>query len=295
MSRATCIREITRRPFRFIYRVLRAFKRNEGMLLASAVAFQMLLSLIPLILLLLVGLSRIVPVEQLLLTVENDLDLLVPTMSERIGANLRHFLDNRDLVGSVGLFALIFFSSMAFRVLEDAMSIIFFHRVTTHHRPALISALLPFLFIILIGFGLLVITFISGALHTLRHEEIQLLGRTWELTSFAEYMLHIVGILGIATLLTAFYLVLPVGPIAVTHAVVGGLVAAVLWEIVRNVLVWYFQTLSIVNVIYGSLAGAVVILLSLDGVALILLLGAQVIAEFERCSDDDDDDVLRLD
>jgi uncharacterized BrkB/YihY/UPF0761 family membrane protein len=56
----------------------------------------------------------------------------------------------------------------------------------------------------------------------------------------------------------------------------------VLWEITRRFLVWYFSTLSFVNVIYGTLASAVVILLSLEAAALILLLGAQVIASYER-------------
>jgi uncharacterized BrkB/YihY/UPF0761 family membrane protein len=48
------------------------------------------------------------------------------------------------------------------------------------------------------------------------------------------------------------------------------------------VLVWYYSTLSLVNAIYGSLATAVVALLSIEVAVIILLLGAQVIAEFER-------------
>jgi uncharacterized BrkB/YihY/UPF0761 family membrane protein len=72
----------------------------------------------------------------------------------------------------------------------------------------------------------------------------------------------------------------------VRHALLGGIVAAVLWEIARHILVWYFSTLSFVNVIYGSLGTAVVILLSLEVASIILLLGAQVIAEFERRRDD---------
>jgi uncharacterized BrkB/YihY/UPF0761 family membrane protein len=69
---------------------------------------------------------------------------------------------------------------------------------------------------------------------------------------------------------------------------IGGFVAAVLWEITRHLLVWYFSTLSFVNVVYGSLATAVIVLLSFEAAALILLFGAQVIAEFERCSPDAD-------
>jgi uncharacterized BrkB/YihY/UPF0761 family membrane protein len=46
--------------------------------------------------------------------------------------------------------------------------------------------------------------------------------------------------------------------------------------------VWYFSTLSMVNLIYGTFAAAIVVLLSLEAGAVILLLGAQVIAEYER-------------
>jgi uncharacterized BrkB/YihY/UPF0761 family membrane protein len=63
--------------------------------------------------------------------------------------------------------------------------------------------------------------------------------------------------------------------------VIGGLVAAILWEIVRNFLVWWFSNVSLVNVVYGSLATVVIALLTLETAAIILLLGAQVIAELE--------------
>ena len=62
---------------------------------------------------------------------------------------------------------------------------------------------------------------------------------------------------------------------------VRGLVAATLWEIVRNILVWWFSNVSLVNVVYGSLAAVVIVLLTLETAAIILLLGAQVIAELE--------------
>ena len=75
---------------------------------------------------------------------------------------------------------------------------------------------------------------------------------------------------------------MPVGRISVRHALIGGVTATVLWELIRHILVWYYSTLSLVNVIYGSLATAVVALLSIEVAVVILLLGAQVIAEFDR-------------
>ena len=51
-------------------------------------------------------------------------------------------------------------------------------------------------------------------------------------------------------------------------------------------LVWYYAVVSMVNVIYGSVTTVVVALLSVEVVALILLLSAQVIAELERGPDE---------
>jgi len=48
------------------------------------------------------------------------------------------------------------------------------------------------------------------------------------------------------------------------------------------VLVWYYAVLYMTNLIYGSFATAVVALLIIEAATLILLLGAQVIAELER-------------
>jgi len=75
---------------------------------------------------------------------------------------------------------------------------------------------------------------------------------------------------------------MPVGRLSLSHALIGGVTAALLWEIARHVLVWYFSTLSQVNVVYGSMTTAIVVMFSLEIGATLLLLGAQVISEYER-------------
>src|SRR5205814_628858 len=82
--------------------------------------------------------------------------------------------------------------------------------------------------------------------------------------------------------LTSIYMVMPVGRLKLRHALIGGITAALLWELTRHILVWYFATLSQVNVVYGSLTTAIAVVLSLEFAATLLLLGAQVIAEYER-------------
>jgi hypothetical protein len=58
--------------------------------------------------------------------------------------------------------------------------------------------------------------------------------------------------------------------------------AALLWEVSRHGLIWYFSTLSQIGAVYGSLTTAIAVLLSLEIAAALLLLGAQVISEYER-------------
>jgi YihY family inner membrane protein len=79
-------------------------------------------------------------------------------------------------------------------------------------------------------------------------------------------------------------MVMPVGRLSLRHALIGGVTAAVLWELTRRVLVWYLATISQVSVVYGSLTTAIVVLLSLEIGATLLLFGAQVISEYERGS-----------
>jgi membrane protein len=177
---------------------------------------------------------------------------------------------------------MLFFSSLAFTVLENAMSVIFLHRVVVRRRRFIFSALMPYLYILSLGFGLLVMTLVSGSLQAMGEESIEFLGREWSLKGTSGVLLYLLGLSGEIFVVTSIYLVMPVGRLSLRHALLGGVTAALLWEITRHVLVWYFSTLSQVNVVYGSLTTAIVVLLSLEIAATLLLLGAQVISEFER-------------
>jgi len=137
-------------------------------------------------------------------------------------------------------------------------------------------------FIMLVGGGIVVVTLVSGALQGLEQETVTLLGATWNLSGLSGVALYLLGVLGLVLLLTSLYLVMPVGRIAFRHAIAGGAIAAALWEITRHLLVWYFTKLSLVNLVYGSMAATVVVLFSFEIAAIILLFGAQIIAELEQ-------------
>lgn len=280
-------------PLAFIKRVFQGFQTNQGTLLAGAIAYNALLSLVPLVILLLVVLSQIVNEAQLLSILQRYLEQLVPGESELILEQVQQFLEHRKALGWTMAGTLLFFSAAAFGVMENAMIAIFAHRHKVHARQMVTSLLLPYLYVLLLGCGLLVVTLLNGMLQTLATRDIQLFGWQWSPTSLLVILLYIIGLLSQVGMLTLIYMLMPAGRLPWRHALIGGISATLLWEGARYVLVWYFANISKVNAIYGSLAGAIIALMTLYAISLIILLGAQVIAEYERQLPEFNDDTNR--
>ncbi len=269
-------------PGDFALQTLKAFRANQGLLLAGAVAYYALLSVVPLLILIVIGVSHVIEQAELLRTIGRYLEWLLPGQSRAIVRELANFLEHRQVIGWVLLVTMLFFSSLAFTVLENAMSVIFTHRVAVRRRHFLVSAILPYLYILSLGVGVLVVTLVAGVLQAIGESSVDFLGYEWHFDGISGVLLYLLGFAGEVAVLTSVYLVMPVGRLALRPALLGAITAALLWELTRRVLVWYFATLSQVSVVYGSLTTAIAVLLSLEIGATFLLLGAQVISEFER-------------
>ncbi len=274
--------DIARHPWRFVREVAHEFRRNHGFLLAGAIAYYTLLSIVPLVILMVVALSHVLDPEALIATLVQVLDLVVPAHGEAIVEDLATFLRHRQALSWLMFGTLVFFSSLAFGTLESAFAVIFHHRHRERARSWVSSALLPYAFILVLGAGLIVITVVSGALQAQAASEMRAFGELRTFGRLAIGLVYLIGIAGEILLLTAIYLVMPAGRIRLRHALIGGVVAGLLWELTRRALVWYFATLSQINVVYGSFATTIALLLSFEIAATVLWIGAQVIAIYER-------------
>jgi YihY family inner membrane protein len=270
------------RLFGFLLRVARGFIRNQGLLMSGAVAYYTLLSIVPLSILALIVLTHFIDEQELIQTLSTYLDMVIPGYAATLTEQVRAFLEHKKVVGIIGFIGMLFFSSTAFSMLENAMSVIFIQRARTHRRNFLVSAIIPYVYIFLIGLGVVLVSFVVGAIETLESRHLTIFGWSLDLGGTTGAVLYILGIVGEVLMFTSIYLVMPVVRVRFRHAFIGGVTAAVLWEITRRVLIWYYAFVSMVNVIYGTIAITVVALLSIQVVAVILLLGAQVIAELER-------------
>jgi YihY family inner membrane protein len=273
---------ILKHPLAFLARVWRGMRRNQVFLMAGAIAYNALLSLVPFVALILLGLSYFADEAELLQTLRDAIEVLIPGQSDVVLLQVEGLLEGREGLGWVAMGLLIFFSASAFLVLERALERIFEHRVQIHRRHILVSVVIPYLYMLVLGLGLIGLTILTGVITGF---EERLPETLWGL-DFREGFTSGLGFVSVfgfqVALMTSFYLVLPIGRISLSAAVAGGLFAATLWEMIRRVLSWYLANVSFVNVVYGSLGTVIIALLLLEVGAIVLLAGAQVIAEYER-------------
>jgi YihY family inner membrane protein len=278
---------VLRHPIAFALGVLRAFQANQGLLLAGAVAYYALLSIVPLLILMVIGLSSLIDEETMLATLQRALEHVLPGKDREVVVELRAFLDHREAIGWVVLVTMLFFSQLGFKVLESAISVIFLHRVAKRRRHFLVSLLLPFGYIIFIGVALFAGTYVTADLTAIGGQSLVILGHSYSLGDPSRFLVYLAGVIGEILLISAVYYFMPAGGQSARHALIGGATVGLLWEVMRLALGWYFGALSQVSVVYGSLTTAIVVLLSLEVAATLLLLGAQVIAEYERIEIDE--------
>lgn len=274
--------------FSFLLRVVRGFMRNQGLLLSAAVAYYTLLSIVPLSIIGLIVLTNFIKEQQLIHTLSMYLGMIIPGYAATLTEQVQAFLEYRKVVGIVGFLSMLFFSSTAFSMLESALSVIFIQSTRMKRHTFLISAIIPYLFIVVMGIGIVLVSLIVGAIETLESGDFAILGWGLNLGGATGTALYILGLVGEVLMFTSIYLVMPPVKVRFSHALTGGIIAAVLWEITRRVMVWYYSFVSMINIIYGSITITVVALLFIEVVAIILLLGAQVIAELEQIRDESD-------
>src|SRR3954467_3965349 len=100
------------RPGAFALRALKGFKANQGLLLAGAVAYYALLSIVPLLILVLIVLSHLLDRARLRDPPERCLGWLFPGQGKPVVAELARLIEHREVLGWLLLGTLIFFSSL---------------------------------------------------------------------------------------------------------------------------------------------------------------------------------------
>ena len=96
-------RKVMAQPGHFTLQVLKAFQKNQGLLLSGALAYYILLSVIPLFTFLLLMLSHVIDEAALLATLRRYIGLIIPGNSAAVLAQVRNILEHREVASWVVL------------------------------------------------------------------------------------------------------------------------------------------------------------------------------------------------
>ncbi|HHH11272.1 MAG TPA: hypothetical protein ENK23_04270, partial [Sorangium sp.] len=116
---------IPRRILHFVWQVIVHFVRNRGLLLASAIAHNTLLTLAPLTALVLVAVSYVIDPAPIRAQLGARLHALMPGGSVVLTRILSAFLENRGVVGVTTVVMLGMFGVLGIRVVGQALDAIF--------------------------------------------------------------------------------------------------------------------------------------------------------------------------
>lgn len=252
----------------FIELVVRRFQANRGLQTASALTYTTLLSLVPLLVVSLAVLSAFGTVSDMRETVkETVLDVLVPASRDQVGSQIDRFLGNAQTLTAPGLAAIAVTAIMLLFTIEGT-----FNRIWQVASPRSVALrIMQFWAVLTLGplllGGSLSLTsyFFSAADDNIVHSLAQQLSR------LAPTALQWLAF-------SLLYLAIPHTHVRMRHAAIGGLVAAVLFEILKLGFAVYVKNADNFQVIYGALAAIPIFLMWLYASWTVILIGAEVAA-----------------
>ncbi|MFI5338726.1 MAG: YihY/virulence factor BrkB family protein [Candidatus Methylomirabilales bacterium] len=262
--------------------IVHRLREHDLMMMAAAIAFYWLLSLIPLLLL---GTSA---VGYLLGSSDRAVDDVMaaafrlapratgPEVSKFLSALIR----SRHATGILGIGALLGVAMGGFDIIASSLTTLTEGREA---RSFLRRKLIAFVLMCTAGF-LLVVALMGGWVLAAWPNIEDLLGIHLALPAFLtdpDFPRYAASVL-MAILLTIVYRVAPMRDIGWPGAMAGASVAAILWHGAKLVFNWFVLHYSRISLFFGILSGFIVLVLWIFYTAVILLFGGMLADIFDR-------------
>lgn len=264
----------------YVRRLYDAYATHQCSLMACACAYCALLSLVPLLVVGIAALGFFMGgSDEALHQVENAIRAYVPRdpgILQSVNEILQHILSDRTLIGVIGILGLLYGAHQAFLSLQPAMNIIWGVTETRHwFRQRLIAIFLSFYSIALMGANMAAIGFFA---YLTEYYLPFLPGRVE--AGLSSFFLALLPMVILAVLFATLYRVLPCYAVPWRAALLGAGVASVFWELTLLGFGAYLGHYHSYNRLYGPLGGLVILVVWAYYSMMILLIGAEIAADF---------------
>ncbi len=249
---------------------------------AAAIAYYILLSFFPLVVLIIVLASSFLTQEYTQEFVLAFADRYMPGTDQLVQVNIRQMLRSRGWAGALSILGLVWSGSNVFASIHQALNEIW----EVEERPSIWWQRL--LSIATVGamlalFALSLVTTILGRiLRSLPWYYWGMApvsdGRLWET------MASILGLLTTVIFFFTIYRLLSVSPLRWWELLPGSVIAALLWEVAKQIFATYVASFQPYNLVYGSLGRLIAFVIWSYLTGVILLLGAELTLAWRQTS-----------
>ncbi len=257
------------------------FTKDGCFHLSAAIGYYTLFAIIPFLFIIVSVASFLLgSSEQAYLSTFNLFKEFFPNMSPSVFSEVKNLSSKAQLLGWVGILILLWTASLVFSSIEFALSHVF--RVEKR-RSFVYNKLLAMIMVPLGG----VVIFLSFSITTfsevIKKSSIQIhnfnLSQLLANSFLVRYILPFFLLTGVLILVYKF---VPNIKISFKHAIVGGGLCAILWEIGKFIFTWYIANKAHFSAVYGSLEAIVITVLWVFYSACIFLFCAELISIYRR-------------
>jgi len=270
------------RPLWLMVEAYKKFLQDGAPDLAASIAYSALFSIFPL-LLGVVAAAGLIGDEAVVrrAIVETLARIAPPATAEFVDRNVQEAIRLRGTFGILAIVGLFWSATAVASTVRNALNRVL---SVVQPRPYLFRKLIDLILVVLAGTFLILSLITSAA--TLRlisaFPGLASLIVTLETSTLAR-LASTVGPVILSTLtFLVIYLYLPNVRIRWTNAIIGALVAGLLFEGIKQAFFWYLQTFARYQLVYGSLTGIIVFLVWMYLSSAILLFGAELASQIGR-------------
>ena len=249
-----------------------SFRSRRGMFLASGLAFNFMVGLIPLLFFVVSVAGFVLSRRAVMEAVLGQLSAVVPVYKKELHDTLAAIIRRRGLSSLLGTAMLLVFSSQLFNSIRIVLSDIFGFRGGPGFFRGMLRDMVMVVAMGVLFLGSLLISDVFGWLKLLFFETIGIPShwvRSWSLA------------LALA-LSTAFFFVpyryFPHRRVPAGAALAGALLAAVLWETAKQLFRWYILSFGVYDQVYGPLGVLVALAMFAYYSGVVFILGAEFAA-----------------
>ena len=256
---------------RFVAQVGRRFLDDDCLNLAASLTYTTLLSLVPIVTIAVTVIAAFPVFAEFTRGVDEFFaeNMLPPTVAKAITGHIEQFASSAAQLTAVGIIFLAVTAIMLMMTIERAFNAIW---QVKHHRPLMFRILMYWgvltLGPLLIGASLTITSYLVG----------MSLGLAREIPGAATVLLGLVPILLTAVAFALVYCAVPNRPVQLRHAVIGGLTAAAMFELMKRGFAFYVAKFPSYALVYGAFATVPIFLIWIYLSWVVALLGAVIAA-----------------